>query len=460
MNGQRRKKLADKLKNSPPVRIIVISFAVLILTGTILLALPFSQKTGSVSILDSFFTATSATCVTGLNIGDTFHLWTPFGQAVILFLIQLGGLGLATFAIAFTLLIRRKLGIKEMMLFSESSGGNMINLVFLLRIVLIFTFICEAIGAALLMLRFVPLYGVNGIWPSVFIAVSAFCNAGFDILGFIPGNVSVTAFAGDPLVSLTISGLIIIGGLGFVVVQDIYECKINPLFSKKNTMKLNFHSRICLMVTVFLLLTGTLAFFLLEFNNTMAHLNFFEKLNAAFFQSTNTRTAGFASVNIAAENEFTKIISIILMFIGGCPGSTAGGIKVTTFVVLVVTVISTIRGRDEATVFKHRFSSGLVYKSMTVVVLALMVAIVDAVVIVVNNADITMLDALFEAVSAFGTVGLSADVTPTLDWLSKVMLCITMFIGRVGPISFGLSIMLHHKKRGDSILPEGRMLIG
>lgn len=455
-----RKKFNEKMRNTPPTRIIVISFLLVILLGTILLGLPVSSKEGGTHIVDAFFTATSATCVTGLAAFDTFTHWTPFGQGVILLLIQVGGLGLATFATGFALLVRRKLGIKEIMIVSESAGGSLPDMVSLLKLILGFTFSCEAIGAGLLMLRFVPLYGTDGIWPSIFVAISAYCNAGFDILGFIPGNASVSHFAGDPLVGLTISALIIIGGLGFVVVQDIYECKIRTRFQRKESIKLNFHSQICLRVTALLLLVGTLSFFVIEFNNTMKDLGLLEKLNAAFFQSTNTRTAGFASVSIADENEFTKIISIVLMFVGGCPGSTAGGIKVTTFMVLIVTVLSTVRGRTDAVVLHHRFGSGIVYKSLAVIVLALVLVFVDTGILVSLNPDVRVLDALFESVSAFGTVGLSADVTPGLDWISKLVLCITMFIGRVGPISFGLSIMMRHKQKGDSILPEGRMLIG
>ena len=244
-------------------------------------------------------------------------------------------------------------------------------------------------GACLLAIRFVPSYGLKGIWPSIFCAVSAYCNAGFDVLGFIEGNSSVSAFAGDPLVSLTISFLIIIGGLGFIVVQDIYLCKIQPLFRHKDTLRLNFHSQICLRVTVALLLFGTLGFYIFEFDNTMAHLNVFEKLNCAFFQSTNTRTAGFASVDIGAQLEFTKILSVLLMFIGACPGSTGGGIKTTTFMVLAVTVISTIRGKDEAVVFRHRFSVPTVYKALTVTIVAFFLVFVDAGVISALNPDIS-----------------------------------------------------------------------
>lgn len=455
-----RQKWNDKLKTTPPVRLIVVSFLLLILLGTILLTLPVSSKSGWSNPLDAFFTSTSATCVTGLSVVDTYGHWSVFGQGVIIALIQLGGLGLSTFAIGFSLLVRRKLGIREIVIASESSGGTMPDMTALLKLVLGFTFACEAIGAGLLMLRFVPEYGTQGIWPSVFVSISAYCNAGFDILGFIPGNSSLSAFAGDPLVSLTVSGLIVIGGLGFIVVQDIYECKIHRRFRHKDSVKLNFHSQICLRVTLILLVVGTLAIFILEYANTMEHLNFFEKLNAAFFQSANTRTAGFASVNVGEENEFTKIITIILMFVGGSPGSTAGGIKVTTFLVLIVTVASTIRGREDAVVLNHRFAIGVVYKSLTVTLLGMVVVLVDAGVISALNPQISFLDCMFEAVSAFATVGLSANVTPNLDIFSRLLLCVTMFIGRVGPISFGLSIMMRGKGKGDSILPEGRMLIG
>ncbi len=455
-----KKRAEGRKKEIPPVRLIVISFVLLIVAGTALLSLPISQKSGGVSLLDSLFTATSATCVTGLSIGDTYCTWSLFGQGVILFLIQVGGLGLATFAIGFSLLIRRKMGIREMLIFSETSGGKLPELSFLLRLVLGFTLLCEMIGAGLLMLRFVPLYGERGVWPAVFIAVSAYCNAGFDILGFIPGNSSLSAFAGDPLVSLTVSFLIIIGGLGFVVVANIYESKLKARFRRLERTKLNFHSQICLRISLGLLLFGTLGFFILEYGNTMKDLSFFEKLNAAFFQSANTRTAGFASVDIGAQGDMTKLLSAFLMFIGGCPGSTAGGIKVTTFVVLFVTLRSTIRGEREPVTLKHRFSEEQVYKSFTAAVLGLLLVLLNVWVITALNPQVSLLNSLYEAVSAFGTVGLSAGITSTLEPVSKLCLILTMLIGRVGPISFGLSIMMRKKPKGDSILPEGRMLIG
>ncbi len=462
MSETRRNKMSfnERIKNAAPVRIIVVSFLLLILIGTVLLLLPVSSNGAETTPLTAFFTATSATCVTGLSVVDTTAHWSPFGQAVILSLIQLGGLGLSTFAIGFTLLVRRKLGIRERELFSESSGGSGLDGAALLKLVLGFTFGCEALGAGLLMLRFVPMFGTKGIWPAVFVAVSAYCNAGFDILGFVPGNSSLTAFAGDPLVCLTISGLIIIGGLGFVVVQDIYRCKLASRLHRKEPVKLRFYSQICLRVTVILLGVATVAFFLLEYNNTLSHLNFFEKLNAAFFQAVNPRTAGFASVDIVKERDFTKVFTCILMFIGGCPGSTAGGIKVSTFVVLAVTVASTIRGREEPVVLKHRFSAGIIHKALTVAILGLLLVFVDAGVISNLNPPIPFMDCLFEAASAFGTVGLTASVTTRLEPISRLLLCLTMFIGRVGPMSFGLSIMMRRKDEGDAVLPEGRMLIG
>ena len=244
------------------------------------------------------------------------------------------------------------------------------------------------------------------------------------------------------------------------MVQDIYLCKFQPLFQRKDTIRLNFHSQICLRVTVALLLFGTLGFFVLEFDNTMEGLNILEKLNCAFFQSTNTRTAGFASVDIASQYEFTKVLSVLLMFIGACPGSTGGGIKTTTFMVLAVTVICTFRGKNESVVLRHRFSTPTVYKAFSLSMVAFLLVFIDAGVISSLNPEILYIDCLYEATSAFGTVGLSASVTPYLDPISKLILIFTMFIGRVGPLSFGLSILMRHKARGDSIYPEGRMLIG
>lgn len=449
------------VKGSSPTRIIVVSFVCLIAIGTVLLTLPFSSKSGRFTgPVDALFTATSATCVTGLAVYDTYSYWSYFGQAVLLVLIQCGGLGLATFATSFTLLLRHRLGIRELILVRESAGGSSLDVVTLLRIVVSVTFSCELLGAGLLMIRFVPLYGGLGAWASVFVSVSAFCNAGFDILSFIPGNTSLSAFNGDPLVTLTICGLIIAGSMGFVVFHELYRKKILSRLHKQHVERLSFHAQVCLRASLGLLLLGTLLILIFEYDNTLRDMNFFEKLNAAFFQSTNTRTAGFASVNIAEETDATKLVTIILMFIGGCPGSTAGGIKVTTLVVLIATVKSTLRGDEETVMLRHRFDKSMVYKSLTVVAFGLLISALNTALITALQEDASGIDAMLEAVSAFGTVGLSAGLTPQLRVPVKLAVSLTMFIGRVGPVSLGLAILMRKKKKGGSVLPEGRMLIG
>ena len=324
----------------------------------------------------------------------------------------LSGLGLAAFATGLTLLVRRRIGIRHLVLARESAGGSNLDVISLLRIVVAFTFAVEALGALLLMARFVPLYGGLGAWASVFVSVSAFCNAGFDILSFIPGNSSLSAFNGDPLVTLTISMLIIIGSTGFVVFQDIYRKKVSTRLHRQHVEKLSFHAQVCLRASLTLLVFGTVMLFILEYNNTYRDLNFFEKLNAAFFQSVNTRTAGFASVSIKQETDGAKLLTSFLMFIGGCPGSTAGGIKVTTLVVLFAAVKSTLCGEDTTTFLRHRFDPGMVNKSLTVVAFALVVSVLNVSLILALHHGVSILDAMIEAVSAFATVGLSASPDP------------------------------------------------
>jgi len=454
-------KLQKFLRQSSPTRIIVISFLCVITIGTVLLTLPFSSRSGSfTNPVNALFTATSATCVTGLSVYDTYGYWSDFGQAVILFLIQIGGLGFSTFATAFALLFRRKLGIRELSLVRESTGGSSLDVVSLLRVVVLFTLTVEAIGAGILMLRFVPLYGRLGAWVSVFMSVSAFCNAGFDLLSFIPGNASLTAFNGDPLVTLTISALIITGSTGFVIFQDIYRKKMRPVFRRQPRGRLSFHSTVCLYATGVLLLLGTVLFLILEYNNTLRDMGFFEKLNAAFFQSVNTRTAGFMSVQIAEEKDLTKLLTIALMFIGGCPASIAGGVKVTTVVVLFAAVKSTLVGEEDTVLLRHRFDKSMVSKALTVVTLGLLIVALDTAVITGLHGSVEVIDALLESVSAFATVGLTAATTDKLGVISKLVLCATMFIGRVGPVSLGLAILMRDNKKNGVILPEGRMLIG
>ena len=457
---QEKSAISKFIKNITPTRLIVASFLMLICIGGILLALPMASKSDPVPLINSFFVATSATCVTGLTMYDTYQTFTVFGQAVILVLIQLGGLGLATFATAFTLLFRKKLGFRNLLILSESAGSDNLNIISLLKMIISVTFFTELSGAFLLMIRFVPLCGRQGIWTSVFVAVSAYCNAGFDILGFVPGNSSLTAFSADPLVCLVISALIFIGGLGFVVVQEVWVGKIKAKLFGRKTIRLSFHSRVCIIVSSALVLIGAVLFFIFEFSNTMAGMGFFEKFITSIFQSVNTRTAGFASVDLAAEHDITKIFTIMLMLIGGSPGSTAGGIKVTTFVVMVAAVMSTFQNRDDAVFLGHRFGKMQVYKSFCVTICGLLLVLFDACAIIYLNDPGPTIDVIFESVSAFATVGAMAGITPELNFLGKLLLMFTMFIGRVGPVSLGIAIATTGHKRTEPILPEGRMLIG
>lgn len=454
--------LKRKLKTIPPVRLIVVSFLVAILTGAILLSLPGAARCGRATpFLDSLFTSTSAVCVTGLILFDTWSHWSLFGQIVILGLIQIGGLGVVTFTTGFSLLLRRRLGLRDIQLATETTSGSPIDIVHLIKMILGLTFSCELAGALILMLRFVPQFGFYGIWVSFFTAISAYCNAGFDIMGFFMPGGSLVAYVGDPLVCLTVCALVVTGGIGFVVISNIYSSKVEPRFHHHRPVMLNFHSQIVLRTTAILIIVGTILIFITEYHATMHFFDFSQKINASLFQSIAARTAGFATIDIAGEHDFTKIITIILMFIGASPASTGGGIKTTTFVVLVTAVRSVMNGNDEAVVLKRRLDKFTVYRALSILTIGFLVILITAGIIMGTNPSTNGIDALFEATSAFGTVGLSANITPTLTFFSKIAVIITMFIGRVGPISLGLAFTLH-KGRGSScsILPEGKIVVG
>ena len=455
----------NRLKETAPVRIIVGSFFLIIVLGTLLLTLPISSRDGTfTNLLDAAFTSTSATCVTGLVVMDTWTHWNLFGQIVILFLIQVGGLGVVTFTTGFTLLLRRRLGLRDLRLAQENTNGNAMGMAHLIRMILVFTFTCEAVGAIVFCFRFIPLYGAGqGIWISIFLAVSAYCNAGFDILGFIQPYGNLIPFANDPLVCITVSFLIILGGLGFVVISDVYFSKLYPTLRRKKRIHLNFHSIVVLTMSGFLLVAGTILYMICEYNNVMAGAGFFEKLNISFLQATSMRTAGFASVNLGAEEDITKIISVVLMFIGASPGSTGGGIKTTTFVVLAATVISAMRGYDETILHKRKIDKSVVYRALAIFTIALLIVLITTGIILVSNPNhsVSAVDALFEATSAFGTVGLSAVGTQNLSEISQMALILTMFIGRVGPLSLGLALTMRRgRNAGASVLPEGKIIVG
>ena len=446
--------------SSNPARMISASFAVVIAIGTLLLWLPISSKARVFTpLLDCLFTAASATCVTGLVVYDTYTHWSAFGHGVLLMLIQIGGLGLVTFTSFFNLVVGRKLGLRGMRLASESINSTSFGDVpYLLRMIITFTLAVEASGALLLGLYFVPRFGLRGIAISVFLAISAFCNAGFDVLGFLGEYTSLTSLNDSYLVLFTIMLLIIIGGLGFIVWND--------LMAWRKTRTLLLHTKVVLLVTAFLLLLGTICFLLFEWNNpaTLQPMSLKEKIGAGCLQSVTMRTAGFNSIDLYSMRDATKVFSIVLMFIGAAPGSTGGGIKVTTIAVIVMTAVSISRGKDEPYLLGRRLSANVVYRSLAILFLGIVVSGITAIILILTcpleQNGLTGVDAAFEAVSAFATVGVSSGVTAVTNWVGKIALTLTMFIGRVGPVSFGLTLAAQQKINRKLIVPEGKIVVG
>ena len=442
-----------------PARTIMISFVLVILVGSVLLMLPFSSKSREFTgFLDALFTATSAACVTGLIVFDTFTHWSYFGQVVILSLIQVGGLGLVTLTSFISMAIGRKMGLRSMQLAQESvnssgleTAGNMV------RMVVKTSMAFELLGALLLCITFVPQYGLEGVWISVFLSVSAFCNAGFDILGRQTPYISLCNYNGNLMVTGVIMALIIAGGLGFYVWQE--------LFAYFRTKKLSLHTRVVLIVTGILIGAGFLVFAVFEWNNpaTMGGLSWYEKFTGALFQSVTLRTAGFNSVPTDSFRPITEILSGLIMLVGAAPGSTAGGIKVTTLAVLMMTIVSVARGRDDTIILKRRINKETVYKSLTIILIAIMAVATAAGVMVGTMGEshsITGSQSFFEACSAFATVGISCGVTGMANIPSKIVLILLMFLGRVGPVSFVLSFAAKPASNKKEVIPEGRIMVG
>lgn len=439
-----------------PTQTIAISFALLILIGTALLLLPWSTRRG-ISVLDALFTATSAACVTGLVAVDTYTAFTGFGQAVVLGLIQIGGLGLVTLTSFLGLTMRRRMGFRSLQLASESiSAPGAVEARRLLGTVIKVAFACEGAGALALCAAFVPEYGAEGVWIAVFLAVSAFCNAGFDILGRIAPYTSLTAYTGNWYVQGVLIALIVSGGLGFLVWQE--------LAALRRTKRISLHTEVVLVFTVLLLLGGAAGFAALEWSNpgTIGGMSAGDKLMASLFQSASARTAGFNTVDLAATNQLTRLFLCILMFIGAAPGGTGGGIKVTTFSVLAVTVLSVARGREDAVIFGRRIPKRTVYRAMAIALLSLAAVMVASVTMFFNtSAAVTEMDSLFESVSAFATVGVSIGVTATMNHAARIVTMITMFAGRVGPVSIAISLAAQDSgKQVWEVLPEGRITVG
>ncbi len=436
-------------------RTIVLSFALLILIGTILLTLPVSSRSGTPTpILNAAFTATSATCVTGLVAYDTYTHWSLFGQIVIITLIQIGALGFMTVISLFSVLLKKKLSVYErrLLMQSESSMGLSATLS-LLRRIITGTFAIEFIGAVLLSFRFCRQFGFKeGIFNAVFHSVSAFCNAGFDIMGKREKFSSFTTYADDPLVCLTIMALIVIGGIGFLVWSDIAEHKFN-------FKKYSLHSKIVLTTTAILLTGGTVLYMIFEEGHTLnGSQSFGGKVLRAGFMSVSTRTAGMNTIDLTKLSDSSEVVTLILMLIGGSPGSTAGGLKTTTLAVLVLSTVAAARHDTHPSVFKKRLSSDALSNASAIFVIY-MTAVLTAVMIIAcfQNTETTTI--AFEVVSAIGTVGMSQSLTPTLCGLSKLIIMALMFGGRVGGLS--LLLFLAEKRKNVPLdRPQEKILIG
>lgn len=413
------------------VQIIALGFFLIIMAGTILLMLPISTKNGQgATFLEALFTATSASCVTGLIVQDTSLYWSGFGQGVILAMLQIGGLGFMTIATIFFLILRKRVYLRGRELLTESINVSQVGgIMRLAKKILLGTFLIEGVGALLLMIRFVPKYGGQGIWMSVFHSVSAFCNGGFDLMGQHTGAYSsLTAFSDDWLVNIVIMALIVIGGVGFIVWDDILTYK----FKLK---KYHLHSKIVLWMSAVLIFGGALLFFIVERNATGAGLSIGDQILAAFFDSVTARTAGFNTVDTAGLSDAGKLITIALMFIGGSPGSTAGGVKTTTIMVLFLYAFSYMRSNRSTSVFGRSLEDDALRKASAVFFTNLMLAL-GVTIIISSIQKLPMLDLMFETFSAIGTVGMSTGLTRELTEVSRVLIIFLMYCGRVGSLSF------------------------
>lgn len=436
-----------------PTRVLVFSFLSFILVGTILLMLPWSTLShGSPGFIDSLFTATSAVCVTGLVVVNTASYWSMWGKVVILILIQAGGLGLMTFATAHALVTGRRVTLTERLIIQEQTGyWSLSGLVRLMKRVILATLVLEFLGALILGVVLGKSMGLElpgAMFHGLFHSVSAFCNAGFDILGS-----SLVPYAGDPLVIMTVSLLIIIGGLGFYVITDVYE-------NRGKWRDLSLHSRIAIKMTGALLVIGTVLVLVLEGKNpgTIGNMSLRIRLLSSWFQSVTARTAGFDSIFTENLRIPTSFIMIALMFVGASPGGTGGGIKTTTFYSSVRFVAALVQGKEDVNVSRRRLPEGLVLKALSIILISLGLISVSTLLLTITE-EASFFDILFEVVSAFGTVGLSRGITPSLSIPGKLIIIVTMFAGRVGPLSLAVAISKQANQAGIRY-PEEKVLVG
>ena len=435
-------------------RVIIISFFCLILVGSLLLMLPISSRQRCVtSFPDAMFTAVSATCVTGLVVKDTATYWSLFGQAVILMLIQIGGMGVITVGLAIIRASGRKIGLWQRSTMQESISAPQVGgIVKLTGFILKTSLIIEMIGAALLAPVFCNDLGfAKGLWYSLFHSISAFCNAGFDLMGINEEYSSFTKYVADPLVNITIMLLIIIGGIGFTIWNEVRTKKLK--FSRYS-----LHAKIVISTTLILVFGGGLFMYIFEKSNTIAGMDTPGAIFASLFGSVTARTAGFNTVDTAALTQESKLLTIVLMFIGGSPGSTAGGIKTTTMAVMIIYIVSYMRGSNGCNVFGRKISSEVIKKAGMVLIINLVLGL-TAVIAILATSNMKMDDVLFEVYSAISTVGMTTGITRDLNTVGRIIIIIMMYCGRIGSMTFVLSFV-HRPDKANIELPEEKVIIG
>lgn len=434
---------------NPPL-FLTIGFGILIFVGACLLSLGIFTRSGeSIGFINALFTAASASCVTGLVVVNTAEFWNVGGQIIILILIQIGGLGIMTLATLFPMIMRKRIGLTSRQIIREQLNVESFSgIVKLLKYVIYFTLTCELIGALLLSTVFIPEYGLlDGVWKSIFHAISAFCNAGFDIIGS-----SIEPYKNNVIVNFTIMALITIGGLGFGVTSEI--------LSRKGRKKYSTHTKLVLLTSAILTFGGGLIFFITEYTNTgtMAGEGFFAKGMQSLFQSVIARTAGFNSINLSAMRDTSAFFMILLMFAGGSPGSTAGGLKTTTVGVLFASTFSLIRGENKTILFNKRVPTDTILKSLALVIISSMLVMIISLILTVTE-NFAFIDVLFEVVSAYATVGVTRGLTPNLSTFGRILITLTMYAGRIGPLTMAFAF---GKKRSKSRIdfPDANISVG
>ena len=441
-------------------RIIMLSFLLAILAGSLLLSLPISSASGkAVPYIDALFTATTATCVTGLVTLPTVSTWSVFGQIVILLLIQIGGLGIITIMSGIMIALQRKMGLSDRLLIQDAFNLNSLSgLVQFVKKVIFGTFIIEGAGALVSMTVIVPDFGIKGIWISIFHSVSAFCNAGIDIFA----EDSLCQYATNPIINFVTVALIILGGIGYIVWWDVIRvCKKFRVRGFKCFRHLTLHSKIALSMTAILLLVGTAAIFLFERQNplTLREYGLFDQLQISFFQSVTTRTAGFASLPQQNLSNPSAIVSLLLMFIGGSPVGTAGGIKTVTLAILAASAVSTVKNRNEVSLFHRNISKQALSKAIAVVGMSFSILTVSTLLLSAVT-EASVLDILYETVSATATVGLTRNLTSSLDFWGKLIVIANMYLGRVGPISLAIAFSFRKENQNMIKNPTEEISVG